>query len=167
MIARLRVSILFGLGVFLLDRAVKIAVLQHFALGEARPFIPGVMQLRYIQNTGMAFGLLGEHQWVSILLTPVVVCVLLVLLAKNFFPCPVCRLALGGIMAGGIANWVDRLLYGFVVDMFEFTFVRFAVFNVADIFITVGAIVLLVAYAVSEWREERERRREPAEPSGE
>jgi len=167
MIARFRWTFLFGLGVFLLDRVAKIAVLNHFTLGEARPFIPGIMQLRYIQNTGMAFGFLGDHQWISILLTPVIIAVLLVLLARNVFPCPLCQLTLGGIMAGGLGNWTDRLVYGFVVDMFEFTFFRFAVFNVADIFITVGAVVLIIAYALSEWRADRQRRLKAAESSDE
>jgi len=153
MTARFRVSLLlFGLGVFLLDRVVKVYILNNFALGEVRAFLPGFMQLRYTQNTGMAFGLLGDQQWLFIVLVPVLVVLLLVLIAKNIFPCPICHLALVGIIAGGLGNWVDRLTWGFVVDMFEFTFVRFAIFNVADISITLGGILFLVAHLVGEWR---------------
>ena len=118
----------------------------------------------------MAFGFLGDHPWIFIVLVPVLVAVLLVLIAKNVFPCPICQLALVGIIAGGLGNWVDRLLYGFVVDMFEFTFVRFAVFNVADIFITVCGFVLILVYLVTEWRREQQGREKPteaAEPSDE
>ena len=158
---RFRVGTLFGLGILLADRLVKIYILNNFALGEVRPFIPGLMQLTYFQNTGMAFGFLGEHQWVPILLVPILVAVLLALIWKyEWLPCPVCQFALVGMIAGGIGNWIDRLAYGFVVDMFEFTFVRFAIFNVADIFITLGGVVLVVAYMASEWRTARAKRKE-------
>ena len=166
------VLMLFGLGVFLADRLVKIYILGSFALGEVRPFIPRVMQLTYVQNTGMAFGFLGNYPWIPTVLTPLVMGAVLVVLLqmRDMFPSPVCRVALAGILAGGFGNWVDRLLYGFVVDMFELTFVRFAVFNVADIFITVGGAVFIVAYVVTEWRAERVKggtEAESAEASGE
>jgi len=163
------VLLLFGLGVFLADRVLKIFILNNFVLGETQGFIPGVLQLTYIQNTGMAFGFLRDHQWIPMVLTPLLLLgVLFVLFRKQLFPNLVCRLALAGIFAGGLGNWVDRLLYGFVVDMFEFTFVRFAVFNLADVFITVGGTVFIVVYAVTEWRAERKKvETEQAESSGE
>ena len=170
MIRRLRASLIFGLGILLLDRFVKVYVLHAFALGEVRPFIPGLLQLRYTQNTGMAFGFLGGFQWIPLVLTPLILVFLGWLLVRDSFPCPVQRLSMVSVMAGGFGNWADRLLYGFVVDMFEPTFVRFAVFNVADIFITMGVFVFIVAYLQAEWRAQQARRRgqaEPAEPSGE
>jgi len=143
---------LIGLVAFLADRAFKMFIMQNFYLGETRSFIPGLLQFNYVQNTGVAFGFLANHQWVPLVLTPLTLAALVIFLARNKFPCLVQRLALVCVMAGGLGNWVDRLLYGFVVDMIEPTFVRFAVFNIADIFITVGGITFVVAYAVSEWR---------------
>ena len=63
--------------------------------------------------------------------------------------------ALTAFVAGGFSNWIDRIAHGFVIDMFEPIFMRFAVFNVADIFITVGATVFIVAYVLSEVRKNR------------
>ena len=163
----MKVSVIFGLLVFLIDRVVKILILNNFALGETRSFLPGILQLTYTRNTGMAFGFLGGHQWIPLVLTPLILIGLGILLAKKMFPCRVCRLGLVALMAGGFGNWVDRIAYGYVVDMFEFTFIRFAVFNVADIFITVGGIVFLVAYFLSETRAMKEKGTESAEESSE
>jgi len=149
------ISLLFGLGIFAVDRIVKLWVVNSFALGEVRAFLPGLLQFRYVQNTGMAFGFLTGHQWIFLVLTPLILGVLGVLIAKGMFPCPVQRLAIVAVMAGGFGNWVDRLVYGAVIDMFEPTFMRFAVFNVADIFIVVGGITFAVAYIVDEWRKEK------------
>ncbi|MCL2563235.1 MAG: signal peptidase II [Oscillospiraceae bacterium] len=156
-------ALLFGLAIFLADRIIKIFILNNFALGETRDFIPGVLQLTYAQNTGMAFGFLAGHSWIPIVLTPLILGGLGVIVVKNMFPCKVQRLALVAIMAGGLANWVDRLAYGFVVDMFEPVFMRFAIFNLADAFITVGGIVFVAVYAMAEIRRAREKRKGQAE----
>jgi len=162
-------TLLVGLGIFLADRLLKMYVL-HAAdalTNEAVTLIPGVLQLTYTENTGMAFGFLASYQWIPLVITPLILGGLGVLLAKNKFPCRVQRLALVCVMAGGVGNWVDRLLYGFVVDMLEPIFIRFAVFNLADVFITVGGFVFVVAYVVSEWQTAQAKRKTSAEPSGE
>ena len=151
-------SFLLALGIFVSDRLLKMYMIEHFALGETRDFIPGILQLTYFQNTGMAFSMLQNHQWVPMVFTPLLLLGLGVLLFRGAFPCNVQRLGLVAVMAGGLGNWVDRLLYGFVVDMFEPVFIRFAVFNIADIFITLGGIVFLVAFAVNEWKKEKAKK---------
>ena len=159
----MKISVIFGLLILLIDRLVKILILNHFTLGEVRSFLPGILQLTYARNTGMAFGFLGGHQWIPLVLTPLILIGLGILLVKKMFPCPVCRMGLVAVMAGGLSNWVDRIAYGYVVDMFEFTFIRFAVFNVADIFITVGGIVFLVAYFLAEARAMKAKETEQTE----
>jgi len=147
---------LFALGVILVDQGVKLWVLANFALGEARVFIPGVLQLRYIQNTGMAFSLFVGHPWIPMVLTPLILIVMgYLLFGKKLFPCQVQQFALAAVMAGGLSNWIDRIFHGFVIDMFEPAFMRFAVFNVADSFISVGGIVFVIAYILSETRKNR------------
>lgn len=151
--------IFIAAGVILLDRLVKQWVLATLELGEVRTFLPG-LRLTYFQNTGMAFSFLQNHQWILIALIPVVMIVLWICLARNMFPCPVQQIGIVCVMAGGLSNWVDRILYRFVVDMFEFTFVRFAVFNVADIFITSGAILFLIAYVFHEHKNGKSAKQE-------
>jgi len=157
---------LFALGIIALDQILKAWVLANFALGEVRPFIPGLLQLRYTQNTGMAFSFLAGHAWVPLILTPLLLIGLGFCLWKKMFPCKVQQLALAAVMAGGLSNWIDRLIHGFVVDMLDPVFMRFAVFNLADCFITLGGIVFFVAYLLSEHRkkqgqEEQEVQTEP------
>ena len=148
----------FALAVFLLDQAVKLWVLTNFAAGEVRPFIPGVLQFRYYQNTGMAFSLLAEHQWIFVISTPLLLIAFGILLIKGkVFPHKLQKFALVAVMVSGFSNWVDRIAHGFVIDMFEPTFMRFAIFNIADIFITVGVITLFVTVILSEVRKNREK----------
>lgn len=161
------IALLIGLVVLLADQALKWFILQNFYLGETRAFIPGVLQLTYVQNRGMAFGFLANHQWVPLVLTPFILGALSVFLAKNKSLCPVQRLALICMMAGGLGNWIDRLIHGFVVDMFEPVFIRFAVFNIADIFITLGGITFVVAYVAAEWRTIQAKRNMERESSNE
>jgi len=152
------ISLLLVSGIVLLDRILKVYILESFTLGEIRPLIPGLIQLTYAQNTGMAFSFLANHPWVPLILTPIFLLILTMLIIRDKFPCIVQRFAMVSIIAGGLANWADRILYGFVVDMFEFTFVRFAVFNIADIFITVGGLVFIVAYIISEICKDRAKK---------
>ncbi|MCL2843334.1 MAG: signal peptidase II [Oscillospiraceae bacterium] len=153
------INLLIALTVFISDRLVKIYILQNFNLGETQTFIPGILQLTYFQNTGMAFSMLQTQQWVPMILTPLLLLILGVLLFRGTFPCKVQQWGLVALMAGGLGNWVDRLLYGFVIDMFEPVFIRFAIFNVADIFITVGGIVFMVAFVVNEWKKEQAKKK--------
>lgn len=139
--------------VFLLDQAVKMWVLNNFTVGEARPFIPGVLQLRYFQNTGMAFGILAEYQWVFIVFVPIALILFGVFAIKGkWFPHWLQQVTLVAVIISGFSNWVDRIAHGFVIDMFEPTFIRFAIFNVADSFITVGSIILFITFILSELR---------------
>ena len=143
------------LGILTIDRLVKHYVFTNFALGETRNFIPGLIDLTYHQNTGMAFSFLNNHQWVPMLMAPMLLIGLAVALLKGMFPSKIQQFSLLAIMAGGFSNWLSRIMYGFVVDMFSFAFVRFAVFNVADIFITCGAILFGVSYLMEEWKRKK------------
>ena len=153
------INLLLALAVFISDRLVKIYILANFNPGEAREFIPGVLQLAYFQNTGMAFSLLQDHPWIPMVLTPLLLLVLGVLLFRGVFPCRVQQWGMVALMAGGLGNWVDRLRYGFVVDMFEPVFIRFAIFNVADIFITLGGATFMVAFVICEWKKEQAKKK--------
>ena len=156
-------SVVFAAGILLTDRLVKSYILSQFSLGEVRDFIPGVLQLTYVRNPGIAFSFLAGQPWIPLVLTPILLLVVGVLLVRNIFPCPVQRLALVSVMAGGLSNWIDRLAYGHVVDMFATVFMNFAIFNVADIFITLGGITFFVAYVVSERKKSKAKPEEQPE----
>lgn len=137
------------LAVFLvvLDQVVKYLVREGIPLGGHVPFIPHVLELTYVQNTGAAFSILEQHTWILTAASLVIVAVMLVALRKKFVTHPLGVLPTVLIIAGGIGNLIDRIVFGYVTDMFNTLFMDFAVFNVADIGITVGAF-WLAAYVL-------------------
>ena len=128
----------------LADQAVKFAVRANIELGESIPFIPYVMDLTYVQNTGAAFSILRAHTWLLTLTSAAVVLVMCALIVKGFFKNVLGRWAAALVLAGGMGNLIDRAVFGFVTDMFQTTFMDFAIFNVADCCITVGVPLLFL-----------------------
>lgn len=129
-----------------LDQLVKYQVMTNISPGEYVPFIPYILDLTYVQNTGAAFSILEEYT--SLLtITSLAMSVLLALaLRKNFFRHPLGKLTITLLLAGAVGNLIDRALRGFVVDMFHVLFMKFAVFNVADICVVVGGIGAALYY---------------------
>lgn len=126
------------------DQAVKYLVRVNIPLGQRLSFLPGVMDLTFVQNTGAAFSILEEHTWLLTLLSGAAAVVLAVLLGKKIFPRWSGQLALGLLLGGAVGNFIDRLLLGYVTDMFAVTFVNFPVFNVADIAVVAGGVLLCI-----------------------
>lgn len=114
-------------------------------LGDyVRELIPGVVRLTNIHNTGAAFSILEGARWFFVVITIVFVIAVIVLISQEIIRGPLGRWSAVLVMAGAISNGLDRALYGYVVDMFEFEFMNFAIFNLADIFITVCGILFCV-----------------------
>ena len=129
-----------------LDQLVKYLVLTYIPLGGHVPFLPYLVELTYVQNTGAAFSMFEEHTWLLALVSLVMSAVLAVALWKNFFRHPLGKITLTLLLAGAVGNLIDRVFRGFVVDMFNVLFMHFAVFNVADICVVVGGIAAAVYY---------------------
>ena len=129
-----------------LDQLVKLLVLQNIAPGAHVPFIPHILELTYVENTGAAFSLFEEHTWILALISLGMSLVLAFALWKNFFRHPVGKVTLALLLAGAVGNLIDRAFRGYVVDMFNVLFMNFAVFNVADICVVVGGIAAAVYY---------------------
>ncbi len=139
------------------DQILKKWVVGHIAPGGYIGFIPGVLGLTHVRNTGMAFSLLSEHTWLLALISGVVAVVLAVLLLRPGFTRWE-KAALALILGGDLGNLIDRAFLGYVVDMFSTEFVDFAVFNLADAFIDVGAVLFCALYLVRTVREERAKK---------
>lgn len=131
---------LLAVALVAVDQLVKYLVLQNIPLGGHVPFIPHLVELTYVQNTGAAFALFEEHTWLLALVSLAMSVVLIIALWKGFFRHPLGRLTLTLLLAGAVGNLIDRAFRGFVVDMFNLLFMNFAVFNVADICVVVGGI---------------------------
>ena len=143
-----------------LDQAVKFAVRANIGLGQSVPFIPYVLDLTYVQNTGAAFSILESHTWLLALISLTVVLVLCRLTVKGFFRNALGRISAALVLAGGMGNLIDRAVFGFVTDMFRTTFMDFPVFNVADCCVTVGVPLLFVYVLLYVGREEKEEVRD-------
>lgn len=139
--------------VLVLDQGLKYFVTLKIALNDGvMQFIPGVMSLVNIHNSGMAFGALSEagFRWCFVVIAVVfAIGVAYVLATGRVKKRSLCWL-LVLIAAGGLGNAIDRALYGYVVDMFRTDFMDFAVFNVADIFVTVCGILLCIFLILPE-----------------
>lgn len=129
-----------------LDQIVKYWVMTNIAIGEHIPLIPHVVELTYVTNTGAAFSIFSEHTWALALVSLVMSAVLALALWKGLFKHPLGKLTLTLLLAGAVGNLIDRAFRGFVVDMFNVLFMRFAVFNVADICVVVGGIAAGLYY---------------------
>ena len=136
----------WALAVTLLDLALK-----TIPLGADRVLVPGLLALRQVGNHGVAFGLM---QGLSVLVLPLTA--LLVLLGGLWLQKQAMgrfeAMTYGLLLGGAVGNLVDRLVHGFVTDYLELVFVRFAVFNLADAALTLGAALLIVFYLIPQRR---------------
>ena len=128
----------------LLDQAVKGYVIKEIPLGGMRRFIPKVVSLTYLKNSGAAFSMLENQQWFFAIITLIAMGAAFVYLYRHIKGSIWLLLGLTLIISGGIGNFIDRLRQGFVVDMFHLDFMNFAIFNVADIYLTIGVGLLLI-----------------------
>ena len=133
-----------------LDQLVKAYVVHNIALGEIKSWIPNLVSLTYLQNRGAAFSMLQDQQWFFAVITLVVMAGAIWYLHKHIEDSLWIVFGLVLIIAGGLGNFIDRIGQGFVVDMFHLDFINFAIFNVADSYLTVGVVVLLLAMLKEE-----------------
>ena len=136
-----------GLLVIILDQAVKFWVSNTLFGTDVVRFIPGVISLVNVHNDGAAFSFLSGQgaRIYFIIATGVFVLLVIIALATNFIRGKFARWCLVFVAAGGIANMIDRVIYGYVQDMFKVELFNFAIFNVADVFITVFSILFALA----------------------
>lgn len=127
-----------------LDQVVKWYVVKEIPLGGMRRFIPKVVSLTYLKNSGAAFSILENQQWFFTIITILAMGAAFVYLYRHIKGSLWLLLGLTLIISGGIGNFIDRVRQGFVVDMFHLDFMNFAIFNVADIYLTVGVGLLLI-----------------------
>lgn len=137
---------LIAAGLVAADQLVKVLVMTQIAPGEYIPFLPHILDLTYLKNTGAAFSLFSQHTWILTLVSLLLSVVLAWALAKPFFRHPLGRICVALLLAGAVGNLIDRFFRHFVVDMFHVLFMEFAVFNVADICVVVGGIGLALYY---------------------
>ena len=127
-----------------ITKALVRAKLPYGAAAGDRPLIPGVIGLTWVENEGAAWSMLSGMRWLFLALVVVFFVAVAVLIRKKWITKPAELWCLAAIGGGALGNGIDRALRGTVTDMLQTLFMRFPVFNVADCFITCGAIALIV-----------------------
>ena len=148
-------------GITAADQITKYLVVQNIPLYGEVAVIPGLFHLTYTQNTGAAFSMLRGAQWFFALIFLLLTVAVVWDMVKKTMPFTrLERWLIVCIYAGGLGNMIDRLRLGYVVDMIELEFMQFAIFNVADCFITCGCILLmlhLIFFNKEFWKEEKKK----------
>ena len=138
-----------GVVVLLADQFIKYWTIAHLELNTGiQSLIPGVIHLTYIRNYGAVFGLLQDMKatrWIFLVLLVLFTAGMLFLLLKGILRSPLSRWSGALLLAGALGNGLDRAIYGYVVDMFEFEFVKFAIFNLADCLMLVCGILFCIS----------------------
>ena len=130
----------------ILDQITKLWALGTLRGNNPITLIPGVLEFYYVENRGAAFGILQNKQWFFLLITVVVLAVLLWMIPRiptdsHYLGLRVCLYFIG---AGAVGNMIDRIFRKYVVDFIYFRLIDFPVFNVADIYVTVAAVLLII-----------------------
>ncbi len=143
------------IGAVLLDQLTKYLTVFYLKPADTVPLIEDVLHLTYVENTGAAFGMMKDNRWVFMTVSTVaIVGILVYLMVKR----PTGRLeclSLSLIVGGGIGNMIDRFILGYVIDMIDFRLINFAVFNVADSFVCVGAGLMVLSLIMAMIKESR------------
>ena len=137
------------------DQLIKLWAVQVLEPVGAMPLIPHVVELRFVLNPGMAFSLLSGKQLFLITATGAALLLVAYWLFFRSRGKKLQQAALILVLGGGIGNLIDRVLNGEVVDYINLLFMRFAVFNFADICVCVGVALWVLVILLEETHEEK------------
>ena len=131
---------------FAADQYTKSLAVQYLKNQPSIELIPGVLELFYLENRGAAFGIFANRQWFFIMIALVILAVAIyiyILLPQDryYHPLRLCALLVG---AGAIGNMIDRIVHHYVIDFLYFSLIDFPVFNVADCYVVIGAVLLIL-----------------------
>lgn len=141
--------VLIAVAIFMIfvDQGIKFLIVTTFSVGDTTGLIPGIISLTRMQNTGVAFSIgEGINAWIFAGISIAVSVCLIVLIATRIIKQTGQRFALTFVIAGAVSNALDRIVSGYVVDMFKLEFINFGIFNVADICIVIGIIVFAILW---------------------
>lgn len=129
-----------------IDQLTKLWAVSSLQINGPIPIIKNVLELFYVENRGAAFGIMQNKQWFFLIITVVVLLALLYLFPRipkerHYRGLRLCLYFIG---AGAIGNMIDRIFRKYVVDFIYFKLIDFPVFNVADIYVTVSAVLIII-----------------------
>ena len=152
--------ILAGVG---LDQLTKFLAVKYLEPVSTVPIIKNVLHLTFVTNDGMAFGMLDNQRWIFMSVSVIMIAVLCYLLFAGRLESKLYTVSVAMIISGGIGNMIDRIALGEVVDFIDFRAINFAVFNVADSIVCVGAGLLVLALILEIARDQKKAKSQGAD----
>ena len=137
------------------DQYLKAWVVSNIPLGETAPLIPGLVQLRTVHNYGAAWSSFSGSGKLLLGVTGAIVLAVVILVSLRMVRHPLGLTAAFLVISGGLGNIIDRARLGYVVDLFDLTFMEYPVFNVADIFVCVGCGLFILYVLLYEARAKK------------
>lgn len=128
------------------DQITKSAAITNLKGQEPLKLVDGVLHLHYLENFGAAFGMLQNQKMFFIFMAVIILFFIAFVLVKTpehkkYNAMHICLVL---IAAGAVGNMIDRIQFGYVVDFIYFILIDFPIFNVADIYVTVGTALLII-----------------------
>lgn len=148
---------LISLVILLIDQWTKHLTVQNIPLYSTKEFLPGFLSFTYIQNTGAAYSILEGKMVFFYIVTIMVVGAIVYSLQKYGKKQPLFSVALAFILGGALGNFIDRILFQFVIDMIKLEFVSFPIFNIADAALTVGVLLMILHIFMEEKQEKKSK----------
>lgn len=138
------------------DQLTKFLTLIFLKPISTKVLIKGVLSLTYVENYGAAFGMLQNSRWVFITLTIAIISAILAYRIRSGENGKLFNSASFLLISGGMSNLIDRIFRGYVVDMIQFTFIDYPVFNFADCCVVAGAVLMCIYVLRRDSDEDKE-----------
>lgn len=146
--------LIFSISAILIDFLTKHLAITVFKLGEIE-LIKNVLYFTYVENTGAAFGILKNQKIFFVVVTVLVILAILIFVVYKKPESKLLLISLGCIAGGGIGNLIDRIRFSYVVDFIDVRIINYPVFNIADCFVVIGAILFIIYIIFFSDKEEK------------
>lgn len=140
--------------VIVIDRLLKRWTTHSLMLHESKAGIDGIFDFFYIHNDGAGFGVFSGKMWLFFIVTILIVSYLIYLIYRHRHAKWYLTLTYGLLLGGAIGNFIDRILYGYVIDMIRLQFMDFPIFNIADMALSIGVVWLIIQVLLDQNSED-------------
>ena len=144
--------IVCGIG---LDQLTKLIAINRLKPIGTFPIIEDVFHFTFTTNDGMAFGMLDNQRWIFLTISTITIIIMGIILYTGRLSNKLYTVSVSMIISGGIGNMIDRLTTGEVVDFLDFRLINFAIFNIADTIVCIGAGILILAMVLDIIKESK------------
>ena len=149
--------LVFVLSAIALDMVTKYIAITIFKISELE-IIKNILYFTYVENRGAAFGILQNQKIFFVIMTVAVIGIIIAYILRKKPKNKLLLISLGCICGGGIGNLIDRIRFSYVVDFIDLRIINYPVFNIADCFVVVGAVLLSIYILFLSDKEEKSER---------